>query len=204
MGRTSDAKKRLVDAGCALMHERGYTAVGVGEVCRLAGVQKGSFYHFFPSKADLALSVIEQQTVFVEGPLEELSNRNVDPVERLVRFTDRVREAHAGVRDARGAMLGCPIGNLAIEMSTQEPRLRARLQLIFDSIVERLAVVVQEAVDQGATPAQPPTQAAQSILALLEGKVMLAKLHDNPQLIDGFEVDITRLLGGVSRAATAG
>lgn len=204
MGRTSDAKKRLVDAGCTLMHERGYTAVGVGEVCRLAGVQKGSFYHFFPSKVDLALSVIEEQSVFVEGPLEELDNRNVDPVERLVRFTNRVRETHTSVRDARGAMLGCPIGNLALEMSTQEPKLRARLQLIFENIIDRLAEVVQQAVDQGAVPPQDPKQAAQSILALLEGKVMLAKLHDNPELIGGFDADIARLLGGVSKAAATG
>ena len=60
MGRTSDARERLVESCQALMHEKGYTAVGVGEVCSRAGVNKGSFYHFFPSKQDLALTVIDQ------------------------------------------------------------------------------------------------------------------------------------------------
>ena len=59
-------------------------------------------------------------------------------------------------------------------------------------------------VDLQELAAQDPKQAAQSILALLEGKVMLAKLHDNPELIGGFDADIARLLGGVSKAAATG
>ena len=61
MGRTSDARERLIEAAGDLWHRRSYTDVGVGEICAEAGVQKGSFYHFFPSKQDLALAVIDDR-----------------------------------------------------------------------------------------------------------------------------------------------
>jgi TetR/AcrR family transcriptional regulator, transcriptional repressor for nem operon len=54
MGRTSEARERLIGTAGDLWHRRSYTDVGVSEICETAGVQKGSFYHFFPSKQDLA------------------------------------------------------------------------------------------------------------------------------------------------------
>jgi len=59
MGRTSTAKARLIATAMEIMYIRGYTAVGVHEICTQAGVHKGSFYHFFPSKQALVLAVID-------------------------------------------------------------------------------------------------------------------------------------------------
>ncbi|MFD6676979.1 TetR/AcrR family transcriptional regulator [Rhodococcus zopfii] len=46
MGRFSDARERLLAASGDLMHQLGYAAIGVAEICARAGVRKGSFYHF--------------------------------------------------------------------------------------------------------------------------------------------------------------
>ncbi|MEW1590357.1 helix-turn-helix domain-containing protein, partial [Micromonospora vinacea] len=54
MGRTSDAKNKILDAAATLIEQRGYTALGVAEICAAAGVPKGSFYYFFESKQALA------------------------------------------------------------------------------------------------------------------------------------------------------
>ena len=61
MGRHSDARERLIEAAGELWHTRSYADVGVSEICDHAGVQKGSFYHFFSSKRDLALAVIDER-----------------------------------------------------------------------------------------------------------------------------------------------
>ncbi|HTO08336.1 MAG TPA: helix-turn-helix domain-containing protein, partial [Myxococcota bacterium] len=61
MGRTSDARERLIDEASRLFHARSYESVGVQELCDAAEVNKGSFYHFFPSKEDLAAAVIDAQ-----------------------------------------------------------------------------------------------------------------------------------------------
>ena len=60
MGRTSDARSRLIESAFALWFRRSYADVGVSEICAAAGVQKGSFYHFFPSKTDLAVAVVDE------------------------------------------------------------------------------------------------------------------------------------------------
>jgi TetR/AcrR family transcriptional repressor of nem operon len=64
MGRKSDAHQRILEAGTALFQQRAYASIGVAEICAAAGVPKGSFYHFFPSKQALALEV---QTTALKG-----------------------------------------------------------------------------------------------------------------------------------------
>lgn len=56
--RSSDARQRLIDSATELFHVRSYGGVSVEALCRHADVRKGSFYHFFPSKRDLALAAI--------------------------------------------------------------------------------------------------------------------------------------------------
>jgi TetR/AcrR family transcriptional repressor of nem operon len=60
MGRTSDAKERILTAAQSLIEQRGYSALGVAEICKAAGVPKGSFYYFFDSKEELALAVLDE------------------------------------------------------------------------------------------------------------------------------------------------
>ena len=56
MGRVSDAKERLLEAAKGLIWEQSYGAVTVDAICRRAKVQKGSFYHFFDDKSELAVA----------------------------------------------------------------------------------------------------------------------------------------------------
>ena len=60
MGRTSDAREKILGAGQSLIELRGYSALGVAEICKTAGVPKGSFYYFFESKEALALAVLDR------------------------------------------------------------------------------------------------------------------------------------------------
>jgi TetR/AcrR family transcriptional repressor of nem operon len=132
MGRTSDARDRLIESGQGLMHERGFTAVGVSEVCAHAGVNKGSFYHFFPSKQELALAVIARYAEEADRMFEEMLDGDGPPLERLKVFFDRNYLHHKAMRDESGQCLGCPLGNLALEMSPQDPVLRERLRRVFE------------------------------------------------------------------------
>jgi TetR/AcrR family transcriptional regulator, transcriptional repressor for nem operon len=61
MGRTSDAREKILSAAQSLIELRGYSALGVAEICKAADVPKGSFYYFFESKEALALAVIDER-----------------------------------------------------------------------------------------------------------------------------------------------
>ena len=56
MGRTSDAKAKLLSVAFDLIHENSYGSVGVEQICQRAKVNKGSFYYFFKTKTDLVVA----------------------------------------------------------------------------------------------------------------------------------------------------
>jgi TetR/AcrR family transcriptional regulator, transcriptional repressor for nem operon len=183
MGRTSDAKARLLESAMELMYVRGYTAVGVQEICEHAGVNKGSFYYFFPSKRTLALEVIAaygqrvrdmwQDAMAVDGPL----------LERLQRVSEYVYNTHRTLVEANGQMHGCPIGNLALELSCQDEDIRQRLHDTFTSWTEAVEYVLHQAIAAGELPALDTSIMAQMIVAYFEGVVMLAKIQNDPDVV---------------------
>ena len=195
MGRTSDARERLLESCQALMHEKGYTAVGVGEICSQAGVNKGSFYYFFPSKQDLALAVIDQFGAANEAQLSKVLESDAPPLERLALFFDESYRAHRDSRAACGKLLGCPIGNLALEMGSQDEVLRERLRTVLDAQIDRFAAVLQEAIDRGDLPPQDARGTAASLMALIEGTLMLAKASDDTEVLRDLGPRAFRLIG---------
>ena len=58
--RSSNSRERLLEAADAMLYARGYEAVSVADLCEAADARKGSFYHWWPSKRDLALAMIDR------------------------------------------------------------------------------------------------------------------------------------------------
>lgn len=201
MGRTSDARERLIDTGRDLMQQRGYTAVGVAELCDEAGVNKGSFYHQFPSKRELALEVIDSYWAEASTLLDGVATGEGSPLERIRGFFEQVQAHHQELRDQCGRVVGCPLGSLAQEMSTQDPVLRQRLGEIFGLYVDRLERVIAEAVGRGDLPTQNARQSARSLTALLEGAILLAKTQNDPDALAGLGDDALRMLGAAATAS---
>ena len=177
------------------MHEKGYTAVGVGEVCSRAGVNKGSFYYFFPSKQELALAVIDEFDAASGDQLSRVLESDAPPLERLARFFEANYEFHRDSREACGKLLGCPIGNLALEMGSQDAVLRDRLRAVLDRQVERFEAVLVEAIERGDLPPQDARATAASLLALVEGTLLLAKARDDAEVLRDLGERAFRLIG---------
>jgi len=184
------------------MHEKGYTAVGVGEVCSRAGVNKGSFYYFFPSKQELALAVIDEFGAASGDQLSRVLETDAPPLERLERFFEESYEAHRDSREACGKLLGCPIGNLALEMGSQDAVLRDRLRAVLDGQIDRFAAVLQQAIERGDVPPQDARGTAASLLALVEGTLLLAKASDDVEVLRDLGERAFRLIGAEKDTST--
>ncbi len=195
MGRTSDAKERLIQSGRQLMLERGYTAVGVAELCDNAGVNKGSFYHMFPSKQEFALEVIDSFWADSVTLLDDMVTGDGPPLGRLRRFFEATHARHRKESKDCGHVAGCPLGSLAQEMCSQDPLLRKRLGEVFDRHVGKFERVIAEAVGRGDLPRLDARRAARSLTALLQGALLLAKTWNDPEMLAGLRDDALRLLG---------
>jgi TetR/AcrR family transcriptional repressor of nem operon len=183
MGRTSDAKARLLESAMELMYARGYTAVGVQEICEHAGVNKGSFYYFFPSKRILALAVIDAYGQRVRDMWQDAMAADGPLLERLQRVFACAYNTHRTLVEANGQMHGCPIGNLALELSCQDEALRQRLHETFTSWAKAVECVLHQAVAAGELPALDISITAQTIVAYFEGVLMLAKIQNDPNVV---------------------
>ncbi|MEV0831342.1 TetR/AcrR family transcriptional regulator [Nonomuraea rubra] len=195
MGRTSDAREKILDAARTLIELRGYSALGVAEICRAAGVPKGSFYYFFASKEALALAVIDEHWATQERDWQRILSGQAPPLQRLRQLFEATEATMRAGQRSCGSVAGCLFGNLTLELSNQTEAIRVRLQEIFDMQVEMIEAVIAEAVARREAGVSDTRQAARSVVAQLEGQVLFAKLYNDPQRMGALWAGCLALLG---------
>ncbi|MGC4939641.1 TetR/AcrR family transcriptional regulator [Kribbella sp. DT2] len=195
MGRTSDARPKILKAGRELLARRGYSALGVAEICTAAGVPKGSFYYFFDSKQALAEAVIEEHWIDQRAQWTALLGSDKAPLERLRDLYDATTELQRTAQKETGAVTGCLFGNLALELSARDEEIQRRLQEIFDEQITLVAEVLDQAQRAGAIATTDTREAARSLVAQLEGSVLFAKLRNDPGQLDQLWSHTAALLG---------
>lgn len=201
MGRTSDARDKILTAAQALLEQRGYSSLGVAEICAAAGVPKGSFYYFFESKQALALTVIGEHWVTQRRQWVELLENDKPPLRRLRDLFDATETLQRVGQEDTGTVVGCLFGNLALELSNQSEEIRARLQEIFEAqiaMIERVVVDAQRSGDASASVDAHET--ARSIVAQLEGRALFAKLLNDPAQLKTLWRNCLALLGAPADA----
>ncbi|MES9895485.1 MAG: TetR/AcrR family transcriptional regulator [Candidatus Thiodiazotropha endolucinida] len=184
MSITPDTKERILATARDLFHGRSYADVGIKEICTLAKVQKGSFYHFFPSKRDLAMAVIDSMADdWAHGFVAEAFDEALPPLERLDYMVDAVYFWQKAAKNLEGRMPGCLFGNLALEISTRDEVIRARLNAVFNKASARFHQALEEAVENGEIRPLDTEATATAMLAYLEGVILLAKTRNDPDVV---------------------
>lgn len=196
MGRPSDAKNRLIEAARNVFFTHSYEGVSVDALCVAAEVNKSSFYHFFPSKQALVLAAIERQWLwFEQSLLQPIFSEHRPPQERLLHFFDLVCEFEQAQKRTKGHVRGCPAGNLALEMSTQNEEIRMQVERFFRESIAYFEQVLIEAKEQDIVPATLDiTMTAQALLAYFEGVMLLAKVNNDPALISTLRTGVLALI----------
>ena len=167
----SDTRQRILEVAARLFYEQGYHATGVATILREAGVNSGSLYHFFPSKEALLVGVLEyyvgQLRPQVMEPAEAAA---ADPIERVFALLARYRQG----LELFHCKMGCPIGNLALEVADDHPEARALINLNF----RNWAVEVRRWLDadEGRLPVGVDrVKLAHFVLTVMEGGIMQAR-----------------------------
>jgi TetR/AcrR family transcriptional repressor of nem operon len=194
MGRTSDARERILAAGADLFGRRSYASIGVAEICAAAGVPKGSFYYFFPSKQALALEVVDRHWEWQRGEWTRILSTPTPVVQRLRELFVATAEMQSEALKGTGAVVGCLFGNLALEVSAQDDPVRGRLQEIFEEQIDIVARALREAEAAGELTLGDARESAKAIVAQIEGLVLFAKLYNDPGQLDSLWRSSMRLL----------
>ena len=164
------SRERIVRSAAKLFLTRSYNAVGVVDLCTATDVRKGSFYHFFPSKAELAKAVIDLHAAEFDRRFDEAEAAS--STERLYAVAGAVARVQGAFEERFGRIVGCPFGNLAAELSTTDEDLRTHVAAVFERWEQRLLAACREA------PLRvPPEVLARMILAQIQGMILLAKVR---------------------------
>ena len=194
MGRTSDARERLLAAATGLFSERAYNSVGVAEIAARAGVQKGSFYYFFPSKEALALAVIDEHWEAQRSQWTQILDGDGTAIEHLRAIFDATSQQQVAALRGTGTVTGCLFGNLALEVSSVSAAMQERLQEIFEEQVTMISDRLRTAVAAGEVEVDDVRATAKAIVAQLEGLVLFAKLFNDPGQLDALWANSLRLM----------
>lgn len=171
----SDTKTRILDVAFRLFHEQGYHATGIATILREADVNSGSLYHFFPSKEALLIGVLEHATQImhpvVMAPAEAATE---DGIERIFALLANYRTG----MEVFQCKMGCPIGNLALEVADDHPPARA----LIDQNFRNGAAVIEgwlRSVGDRLPPSADLGQLSRFILTVMEGGIMQARVAGN-------------------------
>ena len=180
-----DSRTALLHAARDLIFTRSFEHVGTAEICAHAGVRKGSLYHFFSSKEDLVLAMLDEMMVVFDREVLVPSLAGPGSIrERVDAFVQAIHAFEAAVHRESGHLPGCPFGNLIVETGTYSPGLRQAVKRHLDRVAGYFQRCLQEGVDHGELPAQTDAHAlAERWLALMEGILVMAKVDQDPATI---------------------
>jgi TetR/AcrR family transcriptional regulator, transcriptional repressor for nem operon len=170
MQRPSGTRDRIVEEAMRLFWEHGYERTAISDIIAAAGVRSGSLYHFFKTKEELLIAVLEG---YLEGlapqVMEPAFASTADPVERVFAVLERYRQ---GIL-MTGFRYRCPIGSLALEMQNASDRARELVNRNFEGWREAIARCVRDAAPALREDVDPASLAT-FVLTVMEGGVMQA------------------------------
>lgn len=164
---------KLLTAAFEEIYRHGFQAASLDRILTGAGVTKGALYHHFPDKAALGYAVVEE---IVKGPVLDVYLRTLensaDPLSALQDVLHRRADDFA----AGGVELGCPLNNLAQEMSPLDETFRLRVAEALEAWTAGYARALERAKALGVVrPDVNPAQVAAFIVAAVEGSFGMAK-----------------------------
>jgi TetR/AcrR family transcriptional repressor of nem operon len=204
---TVSTGERLLDAADSLMYRRGYEAVGIAELCEVAGAKKGSFYHFFASKRALAVAMLERawprtrERLFVPS----FADPDLGVFEAVERYSSMLVANLEAAADEDDLVLGCRFGNFAVELASHDPAVRGCVASVFADMAHIVATALTRGIESGELRSDLDAEAAaDEFIALMEGRMVLAKATGDPSHLATLPDTTRRLFGpgpGRSRPA---
>jgi TetR/AcrR family transcriptional repressor of nem operon len=179
-----EVRRRLLQAGLDLVHARGFAASGVKDITDAAGVPKGSFYAYFPSKEAFAAAVLDHYWSDIEARLIPILQASGPAQERITRFFNALTDEH----EAGNFLLGCLVGNLSLELGGSSEPIRAELARILGRWDDALAECVRSGQDDSTVSTnRTADELASSLIEAWEGAALRGKVTRSRAPYDRFE-----------------
>lgn len=172
--RNPDAtRQRILEAAFMEMYRNGFQGMRLDEVLAATGLTKGALYHHFPNKRALGYAVVDEIILStVEGMWFQPLKHSADPLRAMITVIEQLPDA----KPVEVIQYGCPLNNLAQEMSPLDEGFRQRLDYIFRVWHDVIEEALERTKQQGRIRQDVKCdETAMFVLAALEGCIGMAK-----------------------------
>ena len=172
-----ESKTKILDAALQVIRAKGYSATRIEDVCEAAGLTKGSFFHHFKGKEDMAVAAAAhwgQMTgaLFASAPYHAV----LDPVQRVLAYVDFRKALLRGEL----AEFTCLVGTMVQETYDTHPAIRVACDKSISDHAATVDADIALALQQcGLTPAWSAASMALYTQASIQGAFILAKAKGN-------------------------
>jgi TetR/AcrR family transcriptional repressor of nem operon len=165
-------RRKVLDAAAELFPNQGYTLTSLQNIAARAGVTQGAMHHHFPNKKAIGLAVIRER---VRPALEAAW---LSPVSNAASAAEGIAAAFRAIcadLDAHQAVQGCPVNNLAAELSLADADFRSEFRRLFDEWRARIASKLRSDLADGTLNGVDPNAFATVVVAAYSGAMAMAK-----------------------------
>ena len=175
----STTRRKLIEAAHGLIWANSYAQVSVEDICREAGVQKGSFYHFFPTKSDLAAAALEEKWRHGCETFDALVSKHGDPRAQLQAICREILTKQQEALSSTGMVCGCPYATLASEMSGNNEALHHLSEKMAESFAGYFEKLLKSAVKAKLIPTTGIKRTAREMHIYTLGAMLEARLSNH-------------------------
>jgi len=194
MSKAEKTRQFIVEKTAPIFNKKGYAGTSISDMTEATGLTKGSIYGNFTNKDEVALAAFDHNLKTVSGHIRTEMERKKTIREKLLVYVD-VYNNFRFFPDG-----GCPILNTAVESDDTHPALKKKAVEAILSWKDRIVSLLQKGIESKEfKSALDPEQTALTIIATIEGGIMIARTTGKPQyrklLMDSEEKMILALKG---------
>lgn len=180
MVKQTDTREKLLNTAIELIAQSNYNKVGVNEICTKAGVTKGSFYHYYETKADLYYAACLHHWQKIQAQLDAIFDDKFSPLQQLQNMLGMVLE-HCQAKQASGAqVIGCPVFTSGAQSDCDDDKVRLVAQEMADNSIAYQVALVRRLKAAKLLNGNPnPQQLGAMLYQYIHGLLMFGRIYND-------------------------
>lgn len=171
----------IIEKSAPIFNRKGYAATSMADILQATGLAKGGIYGNFNSKDEIALEAFEYAYSKLKEDLVFKIKQQETASAKLIAILNFYR--NYTVRPSVDG--GCPLLNTAVDADDNIPFLKEKANAALQEMLQSLHYIIQKGIDhKQLNPSLNAGREAELFFATLEGAIMMAKLSDNPKILN--------------------
>jgi len=173
MTKAEKTRNFIVEKTAPIFNMKGYAGTSLNDITAATGLTKGSIYGNFANKDEVALAAFDYNLKNVSSTIDVEMNRQSSIKDKLLVYIS----IYPKFMDGSLSEGGCPVLNTAIDADDTHPELRGRVLKAVLDWKNKIAKLVEAGIaSKEINPDQHPEQIALTVIAMVEGGIMISKL----------------------------